>query len=142
MPSFTAEDILDAIDRRLGDVASASSSAAQAIAISEAVMWLWVLGDTFNAGNATVGDDRARLNGLYFARHKGLHEAIKLGEPSDLYSNYYTDLYGAPVWAALPPAKRSAKNQAEEADYKKVLQGQLILDTLGPLLSALRSAGL
>lgn len=102
-------------------------------------MWLWMLGDTFNALAHVVADDRARLNGLFFARHKGLHAAIALSGVSDRYSDYYTEMFGTPVWAQLPPATASAKNQAEEADYKRLLEGRLVLETLRPLLATLRA---
>src|SRR3954447_23896722 len=59
--------------------------------------------------------DAAAVEGLTprVRQPKTSPEAAALAK-ANLYSDYYTDLYGAPVWAALPPAKRSAKNQAEE----------------------------
>ena len=84
--------------------------------LSEAVMWLWMLGDAFKALALVVGEDRARLNGLFFARHKGLHDAIALSSVSDQFSGYLTEMLGSPVWADLPPARSNPKNQREEAD--------------------------
>ena len=124
------------------DVAEAQSPTRQAIVLSEAVMWLWMLGDAFKALALVVGDDRARLNGLFFARDKGLHDAIALSSVSDQLSDYLTEMLGSPVWAKLPPARSHTKNQQEEADYRRVLEGRLVLDTLHPLVAALRAAGL
>ncbi len=142
MPSFSSSDVLGAVERRLQDVAGAQSPTLQAIVLSEAVMWLWMLGDSFNALALLVGDDRSRLNGLFFARHKGLHEAITLSEPGDRYSDYYTEMYGSPIWASLPSARQSPRNQAEEADYRRALENHLVLDTLVPLVATLRAKGL
>ena len=141
MPAFSTSDILDAVDRRLQDVAEAQSPTRQAIVLSEAVMWLWMLGDAFKALALVVGENRARLNGLFFARHKGLHDAIALSSVSDKLGDYLTEMLGSPVWSGLPPARTNAKNQREEADYRRVLEGRLVLDTLHPLVAALRAAG-
>ena len=136
MPSFSSSDALGAVQRRIQDVAGARSPTAQAIVLSEAVMWLWMLAESFNALALLVGEDRARLNGLFFARHKGLHEAIALSEVSDRLSDYLTQMYGSPVWTRLPPARSKAENQAEEVDYKRLLEGRLVLDAYAPRCSA------
>ncbi len=142
MPSLSSSDFLGAVERRIHDVAGAPSPTTQAIVLSEAVMWLWMLGETFHAGALLVGDDRARLNELFFARHKGLHEAMTLSGMSDKYSDHYTEMYGSPIWAKLPPARSTAKNQAEEADYTRLLEDRLVLDTVVPLVAALRATDL
>jgi hypothetical protein len=141
--SYTASDVLECVERRISGVAATTVAIDQAIGVSEAVMWLCVLDEKFGAKNVLASGDQTVLNGLRHARNKGLHEAVHVSSPSDQYSDHYTSMYSAPSWAKnLPPAMENQKNRDEERDYRQVLEGRLVLDTLRPLVDALHHAGL
>ena len=68
------------------------------------------------------------------------HAAVKVGEPSDVYSNYYTNLYGVLVWkqrAQLPPADPKFPPYGRDVLYDQHLAGKPVLDTTDVALRAL-----
>jgi hypothetical protein len=68
------------------------------------------------------------------------HAAVKVGEPSDVYSNYYTNLYGVLVWkqrAQLPPADPKFAAYGRDVLYDQHLAGKPVLDTTDVALRAL-----
>ncbi len=138
MVLFTESLILGQVERRLAEASASETEAQQHFVLVEAVMWLWMLDERFHASQHLAVDDAARLNGLYHARHKGLHEAMQVATMIDGHSDHYTNLYRSPAWGPLPEARPNEKNQRQENDYKLTLQGHLVLDTLQALVAALR----
>lgn len=67
-----------------------------------------------------------------WARAFDTHRLFAVAKPRDVYSNYYTKLYGVLIWVPLSslPVAWNPPKYGQDTDYKAELEGKPVLDTL------------
>lgn len=87
----------------------------------------------------TSTNDLKAARAARWARAFDTHDIFVVAVIGDLYSNYYTNMYGVLAWKplnALPVSSNPAK-YGQDADYRAELEGKVILDTLRKAFDAL-----
>jgi hypothetical protein len=104
------------------------------------------LGQAAQGGAATFYQRLAMTNGgdvaaaVLWARTFDTHAAVEVGEPGDVYSDYYTNLYGVLIWmqrGQLPPPDSKYPAHGRDLLYDQHLAGRPVLDTTQVALRAL-----
>jgi hypothetical protein len=75
-----------------------------------------------------------------WARNFDTHAVVRVAESADMYSDYYTAMYGVLAWRSrsdLPPADPN-KTYGRDALYDACLAGRPVLDTCPVALMAVR----
>jgi hypothetical protein len=82
--------------------------------------------------------------GALWIRCYDTHEIASLATPGDVYSDYYTEMYGVLVWkplAAMPFASRPKRVAMSDRydDYEVALRNKPVLDTLRGAFDGLKA---
>jgi hypothetical protein len=72
-----------------------------------------------------------------WARTFNSHELIEVSRAADLYSDYYTELYGVLAWRPRSDFTTNHDGEGRHAFYDSLLAGKPVLDTLQKAVAAL-----
>jgi hypothetical protein len=86
-------------------------------------------------------NDLRAARAAMWARSFDTHESVVVASPKDAYSNYYTNMYGVLVWKPLEdlPEQIDKHNLGRHIDYRDLLQGRPVLDTIRRAFDAMAS---
>jgi hypothetical protein len=78
------------------------------------------------------GSELSAARGASWARNLDTHELFDTASLEDVYSGYYTAVYGTLVWKPLAdlPSQVDSTGNHREVDYAAELEGKVILDSL------------
>jgi hypothetical protein len=85
-------------------------------------------GDAFYAALKASDQGRA-ANAALWARKFDTHHAVVVADLEDIYTNYFTTMYGALAWRPLDQLPEPTAKQGQHLDYGVHLSGRPVLDT-------------
>jgi len=65
------------------------------------------------------------------------HDAVVVGKMGDIYTDYYTEMYGTLVWRPLRDLPERSKAYGHDDEYATQLAGRPVLDTVRRAFDAL-----
>lgn len=107
-------------------------------ALTEILCWIYGLEEWYRNHLGTYYTERDSrtdgqlVGGLVWARTFAQHELARTADIGDLYSDFYTSMFGVLVWRArpqLPPPNRS-ETRGRDAFYDRHLSNQVVPETI------------
>ena len=81
--------------------------------------------------------DLRAARAIAWARAFDTHETVVVASHSDIYSNFYTEMYGSLVWKPLAQLPVQTDKHDRHIDYQSELQGRPVLDSIRRAFDAL-----
>ena len=69
------------------------------------------------------------IRAIVWARKFDVHDTVVMAELSDMYTNYYTEMYGVLAWKPLSLLPEQTDNYDRHLDYISTLENRPVLDT-------------
>ena len=82
-----------------------------------------------------TGNGKAAL-AIAWVRTFHTHDVVEVSEASDIYSDYYTNLYGVLAWRPRSNFTSNPDGEGWHLFYDRYLEGRSVLDTLQTAVSA------
>jgi hypothetical protein len=95
------------------------------------------LGDTPFFAAMSLTPERQAAGGAVWVRTFDTHDAVVVGKMGDIYTDYYTEMYGTLVWRPLIDLPEKSNAHGHDDEYATQLAGRPVLDTVRRAFDAL-----
>lgn len=88
-----------------------------------------------------IGTTLAPIEGaqaVLWARKLDTHDSLLTSELGDVFSDYFTEMFGVLVWKPLAPEAGEGDPYARRPEYEHDLQGKPVLDTMAHVFRGIK----